>query len=225
MKKLYDLTHLIDPEKAVRKFSVKMIGADEVNSNVVRLENQWYIMHEISMVNHLGTHIETPYHLFKDRNDLGSIGPEHYCGEGVLISLKDVPAKSAITKEAVLKAAEKAGGIKKGDIAFFNLGYSGVYGKDAYSTSPYFSNEAIRWIVDQGVKIMGVDAGGVEIPGSEEHVNHAALFENNVLLIENLANLDSVPVNRFMVYAFPLFIKGMDSCPLRVVVEADLGNR
>jgi len=222
MKKLYDLTHLIDPDKAVRKFSVKMIGADEVNPNVVRLENQWYIMHEISMVNHLGTHIETPYHLFKDRKDLGSIAVEHYCGPGILVNHKALPAKSAITKEQVSRAAEKAGGIKKGDIAFFNLGYSGAYGTDAYSNSPWFSNEAIRWIVDQGVKVMGVDAGGVEIPGSEEHVNHAALFTKDVLLIENLANLDSVPVNRFTVYAFPLLIKGMDSFPLRVVIEADV---
>jgi len=221
MKKLYDLTHLIDPANAVRKFSVKMIGADEVNPDVVRLENQWYIMHEISMVNHLGTHIETPYHLFKDRDDLGSIPAEHYCGPGILINLKALPAKSAITKAQVSGAAEKAGGIKKGDIAFFNLGYSDAYGTEAYSSSPYFSTEAIRWIVDQGVKVMGVDAGGVEIPGSEEHVNHAALFTNNVLLIENLANLDSVPVNRFTVYAFPLLIKGMDSFPLRVVIETD----
>jgi len=222
MKKLYDLTHLIDPDNAVRKFTIKTIGADEVHPNVVRLPNQWYIMHEISMVNHLATHIETPYHLFKDGPDLGKIGPEHYCGAGVLVSLKDIPAKSAISKEQVIKAAEKAGGIKKGDIAIFNLGYSHLYGTDTYADSPYFSNEAICWIVDQGVKMMGVDAGGVEIPRDEQHVNHAALFSKNVLLIENLANLDSVPVNRFMVYAFPLFIKGMDSFPLRVIVEAEV---
>jgi kynurenine formamidase len=220
MKKLYDLTHLIDPEKAVRKFSVKMIGADEVNPNVVRLENQWYIMHEISMVNHLGTHVETPYHLFRDRPDLGSIPPDRYTGPGVLVDLKQVPAKSSITREAVAEAAGRAGGLKKGDIAFFNLGYSGAYGTPEYSHSPHFSNGAIRWIVEQGVKMMGVDAGGVEIPGSEEHVNHAALFQSDVLLIENLANLDSLPVSRFTVYAFPLFIKGMDSFPLRVVAEA-----
>lgn len=222
MKKLYDLTHLIDPEKTIRKFSMKMIGADEVNPAVIRLENQWYIMHEVSMVNHLGTHIETPYHLFKDRPDLGSIGPEHYYGPGVLVNLKNIPAKSAITKDAVILAVEKVGGLKKGDIAFFNLGYSDAYGTDVYTNSPYFSNEAIQWIVEQGIKLMGVDAGGVEIPASEEHVNHAALFEHDVLLIENLANLDSVPVNRFMVYAFPLFIKGMDSFPLRVVAEVDV---
>ena len=222
MKKLYDLTHLIDPAKAVRKFSVKMIGADEVNPKVIRLENQWYIMHEISMVNHLGTHIETPYHLFKDSPDLGKIPPDHYCGPGVLVNLKSVPAKSAITKEQVIREAEKAGGIKKGDIALFNLGYSGFYGTDTYADSPYFSNEAICWIADQGIKMIGVDASGVEIPDSAEHVNHAALFNKNILLLENLANLDAIPVSRFTVYAFPLFIKGMDSFPLRVVIEADI---
>ena len=222
MKKLFDLTHLIDPDKAVRKFSVKMVGADEVNPDVIRLENQWYIMHEISMVNHLGTHIETPYHLFKDKADLGSINAEHYTGPGVLVNLKHLPPKSAISKEEVEKAVEKAGGLKKGDIAFFNLGYSDLYGTDDYNNSPHFSNEAICWIVEKGIKIMGVDASGVEIPSSEDHVNHIALLGKNVLLIENLANLDSLPVNRFTVYAFPLCIKGMDSFPLRVIVEADI---
>jgi kynurenine formamidase len=221
MKKLYDLTHVIDPAKANRKFAVKMIGADEVNPNVVRLKNKWYIMHEINMVNHIATHIETPYHLFKEGEDLGKIPADRYCGAGILISLKSVPPKSPITREAVIKAGEDAGGIKEGDIAFFNLGYSDKYGTGEYGNSPYFSNEAIRWIVDRKIKMMGVDAGGVEIPGSEEHVNHGALFSGGVLLIENLANLDSLPVNRFTVYAFPIPIKGMDSFPLRVIAETE----
>lgn len=219
MKRFYDLTHIIDPAKANRKFSVKMIGADEVNPNVVRLENQWYIMHEINMVNHIATHIETPYHLFKDRADLGTIAADKYCGEAVLINLKNIPAKSSLGKNTVFEACASAGGIKKGDIVFFNLGYSDRYGTPEYGNSPYFSNEAIRWIAGQGIKMMGVDAGGVEIPGSEEHVNHAALFEKDITLIENLANLDSLPCNRFVVYAFPVPIKGMDSFPLRVVAE------
>ena len=66
---------------------------------------------------------------------------------------------------------------------------------------------------------MGVDAGGVEIPGSEEHVNHRALLEKEICLVENLARLDELPSCRFTVYAFPLSLKGMDSFPLRVVAE------
>lgn len=219
VKKLYDLTHIIDPAKAARKFSIKTIGADEVNPNVVRLENQWYIMHEINMVNHIATHIETPYHLFKDGEDLAAIAPDRYCGPALLVNLKNLPPKSAITGEALVRAAEEAGGIRPGDIVFFNLGYSDRYGTPDYGNSPHFSNQAIRWIVERQVKMMGVDAGGVEIPGSEEHVNHRALFEKGILLVENLANLDRLPAGRFTVYAFPVPIKGMDSFPLRVVAE------
>ncbi|MDR1637167.1 MAG: cyclase family protein [Treponema sp.] len=220
MKKLYDLTHIIDPAGAARKFSIKTIGADEVNPNVVRLENQWYIMHEINMVNHIGTHIETPYHLFRDGEDLSVIAPHRYCGPALAVDLKNLPPKSPISREMLIRAGENAGGIRPGDIVLFNLGYSDKYGTPEYGDSPYFSSQAIRWIVEQQVKMMGVDAGGVEIPGSEEHVNHRALFEKGILLVENLANLDRLPAGRFNVYAFPVPIKGMDSFPLRVVAEA-----
>ena len=71
--RIIDLTHTIDPEHAGRKFELKMIGADEVNHNVVRLEDQWYIMHDIAMVSHIGTHIEMPYHVLKSGNDLASV--------------------------------------------------------------------------------------------------------------------------------------------------------
>jgi kynurenine formamidase len=83
----------------------------------------------------------------------------------------------------------------------------------------YFSNEAIRRIVERQVKMMGVDMGGVEISGSEKYVNHRALFEKGILLVENLANLDRLPAVRFTVYAFPVPIKGMDSFPLWVIAE------
>jgi kynurenine formamidase len=219
MRKFYDLSHTIDPARAGRKFEIKTIGADEVNPHVVRLENQWYIMHEINMVNHIATHIETPYHLFRDGKDLALLPLDRFLGPGVLIDLRGLPEKSSISRDQVIRAAGNAGGIKSGDMAFFNLGYSDKYGSEEYGMSPYFSHEAISWIADQGIKMMGVDAGGVEIPGSEEHVNHRALLEKEICLVENLARLDKLPSNRFTVYAFPLSVKGMDSFPLRVVAE------
>ena len=64
MSALIDLTHIIYPEHTPRRFSVETIGAETVNKNVVRLQGQWYIMSKISMVSHIATHIEVPYHLF-----------------------------------------------------------------------------------------------------------------------------------------------------------------
>lgn len=217
--KLVDLTHIIDPKNAPRKFTMEMVGAETVNPNVVHLENQWYIMTNISMVSHIGTHIEAPYHIFPDGMDLAQLPIDIFCGNAVMLDFTSLKPNSAISLEEAKEAAEKAGGIRKGDIVLCNLGYAGSYGTDNYANSPYFTTEAIDYLANSGMKMMGVDASGVEIPMSEEHVNHQALLSRNIPLIENVANLNAVGQVRFKVYAFPLPVVGLESFPLRVVAE------
>lgn len=217
MAKCIDLSHVIDPKNAGRKFLLTTIGADEVNPNVVRLENQWYIMHDIAMVSHIGTHIEAPYHVRKDGADMAQMPLEKLYGEAVLLDLRNLPAKSKISEEDIKTAAKAVGGIKDGDIVFCNMGYASFYGKPEYSNCPYFSTEAINWLANSGMKMMGVDASGVEIPGSEQHVNHFALLGRDIPLIENLNNLNALTKSRFTVYAFPAAVATLESFPLRVV--------
>jgi arylformamidase len=212
-----DLSHIIDPKNAGRKFELRTIGANEVNSSVVRLENQWYIMHDIAMVSHIATHIEVPYHILKDGADLAQIPLETLCGEAVVLNLSGLTKASPITQAIIEQAAEKAGGIRPGDIVLCNLGYAGYYGQAEYQNSPYFLTEAIEYLATSGMKMMGVDAGGVEIPRSEEHINHLALLKRGIPLIENVNNLDMIPGARCKVYAFPLAVKTLESFPLRVV--------
>ena len=217
MTQMIDLSHVIQPGNAGRRFSIEMVGADTVNPKVVRTEGQWYIMHNISMVNHIGTHIEAPYHLNCDGTDLAGLRLDQLTGDAVLLDLRGCPRKSAISEQHVIDAATRAGGIRGGDIVFCNIGGARFYGTPDYALSPYFSPPAMRWLVAQGMKMMGVDAGGVEVPGSEEHVNHHALFDHGIPLIENLTNLDALPTSRFTVFALPVAIAGLDSFPLRVV--------
>ena len=83
----------------------------------------------------------------------------------------------------------------------------------------YFSTAGLQWLVDQGIKLMGVDSGGVELSHDETHanVNHLVLFRAGIPLIENLTNLDQVPRSRAMVYALPVPVSGLDAFPLRVI--------
>ena len=221
MSKFIDLTHVIAPSDALRKFSIEIINPETVNPNVIKLEDQWYIMSNINMVSHIATHIESPYHVLRTGKDLSQISLDTLFGDAVMIDLSDLPAKSAISAESVKAAAEKAGGIKKGDIVICNLGYADHYNTEKYSESPYFTTEAINYLVQSGMKMMGVDAGGVEIPQSEEHVNHHALLSNDIPLIENVANLNAVKASRFKIYAFVLPVAGLESFPLRVVAEVE----
>lgn len=221
MASIIDLTHKIDPQTAQRKFSIETIGAETVNQNVVRRKDQWYIMTNITMVSHIGTHIEVPYHILPDGSDLAAMPVEQFCGDAVLLDLSDIGERAEISKEKVILAARQAGGIREGDIVLCNLGYSDYYGSERYSQSPYFSEEAIIWLSESGMKMMGVDAGGVEIPASENHVNHTQLFLHGIPLIENVAHLNKLPQKRFKVSSFPYPIVGVESFPVRVVAWID----
>jgi kynurenine formamidase len=221
LSKIVDLSHIIEPGKAGRKFALEMIGADTVNPNVIRLENQWYIMHNISMVSHIGTHIEAPYHILKDQADLADLPLETLIGPAIILDLRGYPKKTAIRIEHVQKAAAKAGGIRKGDIVFCNLGGAPFYGTEQYGGSPYFPPDTLAWMADQGMKLMGVDAGGVEVPGSEEHVSHHALFERGIPLIENVNNLNTLSKSRVQAYVLPVAVRGLEAFPVRVIAVED----
>lgn len=222
MTKIIDLSHVIEPGKAGRKFTLEMVGAETVNPNVIRRENQWYIMHNISMVSHIGTHIEAPYHILKDQADLAAIPLETLMGPAIILDLRGRAAKSAIGIDDVRSAVDKVGGIRPGDIVFGNLGWGAFYGTEQYGGNPYFPPDTIAWLAAHGMKLMGVDASGVEVPGSEEHVSHHALFLRGIPLIENLTNLNGLLKSRVQVYAFPVAVRGLEAFPVRVVaVEED----
>lgn len=225
IKELIDLTHVIDPQTATRKFEVKTIGAEMVNQNVVRKDGQWYIMSDIHMVSHIGTHIEVPYHILPAGEDLSQVRLVQLWGRGRLLDLTEIEEKSAISESQIKEAAKKAGGIEPGDVVLCNLGYSSKYGTEEYTQSPYFSNEAIRWLAAQKIKMLGVDAGGVEIPQSEEHVNHTELFKNGICLIENVANFEQLlGKTNFYVAAFPCRIAGVEAFPVRVAALVEGSN-
>ena len=173
-----------------------------------RPEGEWYVMSDVEMMNHVGTHIETPFHCLKEGADLSQITLDQVVGEAVILDLSEAEAEGGVTLEQVQAAAERAGGIRAGDIVFGRMG-----------PTRYFSTAGLRWLVEQEIKLMGVDSGGVELSHDTTHanVNHLLLFRNNIPLIENLANLDALSQSRVQVYALPVPVQGLDAIPLRVI--------
>lgn len=212
--RIVDLTRVIEPTspQAQRKFVVHIHDALQEVPGKVRPEGEWYVMSDVELMNHVGTHIEVPYHCLKNGADLASIPVDQLAGEAVILDLSDAEAEGGVTLEQVQAAAKKAGGVRKGDIVFGRMG-----------PTRYFSTEGLRWLVDQGIKLMGVDSGGVELSHDDTHanVNHLLLFRAGIPLIENLTNLDQVSRPRVQVYALVVPVQKLDAFPLRVIaVEA-----
>ncbi len=208
--RIIDLTQIIEPTdaSAQRKFVVNIHNALHEIEGKARPAGEWYVMSDVELMNHVGTHIETPFHCLKEGADLAQISLDQLCGEAVILDLRDAEAEFGVTLAQVQSAAEQAGGVHKGDIVF------GMMGK-----TRYFSSEGLKWLVERGIKLMGVDSAGVELSHDTTHanVNHLLLFRADIPLIENLANLAQISQPRVQVYALPVPVKGLDAFPLRVI--------
>jgi len=209
-ERVIDLTRVIEPTgpEAERKFVVRIHDALEEVPGKVRPEGEWYVMSDVELMSHVGTHIETPFHCLKNGADLARVPIEQLAGEAVILDLSSAKAEGGVTLKQVQEAAQAAGGIRRGDIVFCRMG-----------PTPYFSTAALKWLVEQGMKLMGVDSNGVELADDATlaNVNHLVLFRAGIPLIENLANLDRISRPRVKAYALPIPARGLDAFPLRVI--------
>jgi arylformamidase len=207
--RLVDLTHAIEPETGARPVHVERVHAPHAVPGGL-----WYIMHKIEMtLNHVGTHIEGM--------DVAAIPLEGLCGAAVVVDLTFTEPGGVVTEQNVRQAAEKAGGVQRGDMVLGRFDYDGSPG-----SSRNFEAEAIGYLVDAGMKLMGVDLGGIELPSSDPRAagqyNHHQLLDNDICLIERVANLAELRRPRVLVFALPIPIKGVDSFPVRMIALEEI---
>ncbi|MFH1572158.1 MAG: cyclase family protein [Gemmatimonadota bacterium] len=208
-ERIVDLTSIIEPTgpEAQRRFAVSHRPAIAETPGKVRPEGEWYIMSHVDVMVHVGTHIEVPYHCLRNGADLAAVPVEQLVGAAVVLDLRGAVADHGVTLEQVQAAAAAAGGVRDGDIVLGHMGETGS-----------FSPASLQWLVDQGMKLMGVSSGGVEID-DPEHGNacHLVLFRAGIPLIENLAHLEQLTKPRVTVYALPIPARDVDAFPLRVI--------
>lgn len=215
--RVVDLSHPLTPGVEGRKFVARRVHAEDI-APVQRLPHQWYIMHELELVNHLGTHIEVPYHLLEDGFDLAGFSPDRTIRSAVILGLPDLPAGHAITLGEVQAAADQAGGIQEGGFVFLHTGWDKSYGTPEYAQGPCVEVRAIQWLVNQRMSLLGIDTAGVERLDSAEHESHLALFEHGVPLVENLRGLEQLEGSqRCAAVVAPIAMKGIDAIPVRVL--------
>jgi arylformamidase len=220
--RLVDLSHAITPEEGSRPVNIEMVPPPEHDGFP---DDQWYVMHKLAFLNHVGTHIEVPYHVIEDGDDLSEVPLESLCGEAVILDLVGAEPGEYMPLSMIQEAAEKAGGIQDGDIVFCRFDYDKWYDDDDGPSWPRFSAESIEWLIEQGMKLMGTDLGGIELGGddarSDQQYNHHLILDRGIPLIENVAHMDQLSKSRVTVFCFPVGIRKMDSFPLRVVAAED----
>jgi len=197
------------------KLEVKNYPVEEIMPQVKRRKDLWYILGEVAFSSHVGTHIEFPFHHLKEGQDASSFPLERLIGEAVVLDFSRKKSEEAITLDE-LKTYNKK--IREGDILLIKTGFDKLFQTERWMEQPYITPEGVRWLIEEKkIKCLGTDAAGIEVPGTNYQPNHMLLFENNIPMIESMTNFSSLQKERFLIFILALPIKGLDSCPVRII--------
>ena len=214
ISRIIDLTQVMRPGKEERKLELRTYNVEEVLPHINRQKDVWYIMQEVTMLTHVGTHVESPYHYLKDGADVSQLPLESLVGEGIVLDFSDKKPMEAID---VTELSSHNNRIHERDIVLLRTDRSQYYGTRDYHQRPYLTPNGVKWLIEKRISCLGIDASGIEVKGINTQPNHRLLFESGIPVVENLVNLEQIGKERLLVLILPLKIEGMDACPVRVV--------
>src|SRR3954469_909287 len=164
------------------------------------------------MGTHAGTHVDAPRHFFDDRPGVESLPLELLIGRARVI---DLPHRGGITS-AHLAAA----GLREDLRLLLRTPNSALWNSAAgfHQDYTYLTEGGARFLVDQGVKVVGIDYLSIEQFKKPGAPAHHALLGNGVVIIEGL-NLSEAEAGRYEMYCLPLKLQDGDGAPARVVLK------
>jgi arylformamidase len=85
----------------------------------------------------------------------------------------------------------------------------------------YLTEDAATYLVQAGIKLVGIDYVSFEKPGSVDFPAHHALLAAGVVIVEGL-DLSDVEAGEYDLFCLPLRIPGADGAPARVLLRSRL---
>jgi arylformamidase len=217
LDELIELSHILTPGEEEFVLEIETKNTEEVHKTTVRRDDIWYIIQDVKLSSHLGTHIEFPYHHMKDGKDASNYPLERMVGDAILFDFTHKKKDEEITKKEIIDSGVE---VKKGDIVIIYTGMQELWNTPTGHDRPALSIEATEYLViEKGIHCIGTDATGLEVRGTDDQPVHQILFAHDVAMIESLTNLDKLSGNRFSIMVLPIMVKGMDSCPVRIVAS------
>jgi arylformamidase len=161
---------------------------------------------------HTGTHVDAPRHFFDDRPGVDRLPLDLLTGRARVI---DLPHRGGIREDHLSGV-----GLREDLRVLLRTPNSALWNSTNgfHQDYTFLTEGGAQYLVDQGVKVVGVDYLSVEQFKKAGAPAHHALLGNNVLIIEGL-NLSEAEPGVYEMYCLPLRIAGADGAPARVVLK------
>ncbi len=211
--------------------------------DLVYSHGQGWAIEEISAITHTGTHVDAPYHYGATSEDkpartIDQVPLEWCFAPGVVIDVRHIPDGAEITVADLRQALEKIDyQLRPRDIVLLQTDADKRIDTPAYFAQPGLGRDGTLWLVEQGVRVIGIDAYTLDRPfaamvadyrrtgdGRAIWPAHFAGITREYCQIEKLANLDQISrPHGFVVSCLPVKIQGASAgwCRAVALVPAD----
>jgi kynurenine formamidase len=191
---------------------------------------------------HHGTHVDAPWHYGpvsegKPARTIDELPLDWFVGRGVRLDVRSKPAGTTLAVDDLRRALDAIGHrLGPGDIPLIWTGAGEYWGRPEYLECYCgLGAEGTRWLLEQGVKVIGTDAWSLDRPplymgrdfvatGDTAHLwpAHFVGREREYCQIEKLAHLDELPGGTgYTIVCFPVLIERASAGWTRAVALVD----
>jgi len=171
-----------------------------------------YELHQITMSNHVGTHVDAPRHFIPDGSSITEIPLEVLNGRVRVVEIHN-PEKIDVPELQELVVVDDFR-------VLFKTRNSLLWGsqKEFQKDFIYLTEEGAGYLAENGIKLVGIDYLSIDRFGDDEHPVHKILLGNDIVIIEGL-NLAEVEEGEYELVCLPMKLTGMDAAPARVLLK------
>jgi arylformamidase len=156
---------------------------------------------EISMSLHAGTHIDAPSHFIPGAPSADTIPLDLLIGDAILA---DIETPGAITAAALEELAISPASTRL------------LLRTPDSRQETALDAGAAQWLVDAGVKLIGIDSLSIGF-ADESTAVHTTLLSASVVILESLSLLN-IPSGKYKLICLPLKITGTEAAPARAIL-------
>lgn len=160
---------------------------------------------------HTGTHVDAPKHFLDDGAAVDTLSLDLLVGRTRVVEIRK---RGGIGPEELREA-----GLREDLRVLLKTPNSALWNGEGFHTDyTHLTDAGARYLVAQGVKVVGIDYLSVEQFKKEGAPAHRALLSQAVIIIEGL-NLSEADPGMYEMYCLPLRIPGADGAPARVILK------
>lgn len=177
-------------------------------------ENCSFEITEITFQTSIGTYLDSPFHRYPTGRDISEIKLEEIILEGIVIDARERKAFEPLGTEIITQNINL-----NGKAILFNFGWDKFWGTAQYHNYPFISKELIEYLIQVGVKLVGVDTVNIDSRNDLTRPAHSLFLKNEILIVENLKNLERLYGKKFRFFSVPIKGKKAAAMPVRAFAE------